>query len=123
MQVTCLHSSSKGGIPVILDNNGEVMGYPEGLTAVLNHLGATREQAARAAGYRSARSVEKFWQGTVPSARLLNWLGQVCHILNAFDNLGRLESLTERHPDLATPEVLEEINQMREVASWLQPEK
>ncbi|HRW57947.1 MAG TPA: hypothetical protein P5185_09335 [Oscillospiraceae bacterium] len=74
MRVTCDHSASSYGIPVILDDDGAVMDYAAGLTAVLQRLGWSRERAAIAAGYKSARSIEKFWQGVPPSAQLLNVL-------------------------------------------------
>jgi hypothetical protein len=74
MTITCNHPASCYGIPVILSDGGEVMDYAPGLTAALNRIGWTREQAAVESGYKSARSIEKFWQGCPPSARLLNRL-------------------------------------------------
>lgn len=75
MTITCNHSSSSYGVPVILDDSGGVLDYAEGLTETLKRLGWSREQAAIAAGYKGARSIEKFWQGVPPSAQLLNVLG------------------------------------------------
>lgn len=74
MRITCKHPASSYGIPVILDDGGDVMDYAPGLSAVLQRIGWSREQAAQAAGYKSARSIEKFWQGVPPSAQLLNVL-------------------------------------------------
>jgi hypothetical protein len=74
MKITCHHPASSYGIPVILDDDGEPMDYTPGLKAVLKKIGWTREQAAIEAGYKSARSIEKFFQGVPPSAQLLNRL-------------------------------------------------
>lgn len=74
MTITCNHPASSYGIPVILDDRGEPMDYAPGLTETLRRIGWSREEAARAAGYKSARSIEKFWQGRPPSAQLLNVL-------------------------------------------------
>ena len=74
MEITCKHPESSHGVPVILNDNKDVMDYAQGLTASLDHLGWTRQQAAIAAGYKSKRSIDKFWQGFPPSAQLLNVL-------------------------------------------------
>lgn len=75
MIITCHHPASSYGIPVILDDDGDVLDYPEGLTKTLAKVGWTREELAKRSGYKSARSIEKFWQGVPPSAQLLNVLG------------------------------------------------
>lgn len=75
MRVTCHHSASSYGVPVILDDGGALMDYGPGLTAILDCLGWSRAQFADHCGYKSARSVEKFWQGVVPPATTLNMLG------------------------------------------------
>lgn len=75
MRITCNHSSSSYGVPVILADDGSVMDYAPGLTAVLERIGWDRETAAVESGYKSARSIERFWQGIPPSAQLLNRLG------------------------------------------------
>ena len=118
MQVTCLHSASQKGIPVILNNDGEVMPYREGLTAVLKYLQISRSQLAEMMKYKSARSIEKFWQGTTPPAYLLNILGQNLHVAKAYDKLSGLEQLTEQHPDLLTPYCEEEMTKLREIVLW-----
>lgn len=74
MEITCLHPASSYGISVIVADDGSVMDYAPGLTRVLQRIGWTRQQAAIESGYKSARSIEKFWQGTPPSAQLLNRL-------------------------------------------------
>ena len=75
MQITCNHSASSYGIPVILDDGGDVMDYAPGLSAVLARLGWSRADFAEHCGYKSTRSVEKFWQGAIPPAATLNMLG------------------------------------------------
>lgn len=75
MRVTCNHPQSSYGIPVILADDGTVMDYGPGLTAALQKLGWSRADFAGKCGYKSARSVEKFWQGVVPPATTLNMLG------------------------------------------------
>jgi len=75
MRITCNHSSSSNGIPIILADDGAVMDYANGLTAALQKLGWSRSDFASHCGYKSARSVEKFWQGCVPPAATLNMLG------------------------------------------------
>lgn len=74
MRITCHHSASSYGIPVILDDRGALMDYVPGLTAILDKLGWSRADFAARCGYKSARSVEKFWQGVVPPAATLNLL-------------------------------------------------
>ena len=75
MRITCNHSSSSYGVPVILAHDGEVMDYGPGLTAALQKLGWSRADFAAHCGYQGPRSVEKFWQGVVPPATTLNMLG------------------------------------------------
>lgn len=74
MKITCHHPESANGIPVILGDAGNVLGYPAGLTAVLERLEWSRADFAAHCGYKSARSVEKFWQGVTPPAATLNML-------------------------------------------------
>lgn len=74
MKITCNHPQSSYGVPVILNDQGAVMDYADGMTEVLKRIGWTRKQAAEAAGY-SPRTIERFWaQGEVPSAQFLNVL-------------------------------------------------
>jgi len=74
MKITCNHPTSSYGIPVILDDNEDVMDYVPGLNLALDRLGWSRQDLAERSGYKSARSIEKFWQGMPPSAQLLNVL-------------------------------------------------
>lgn len=50
------------------------MSYRAGLIAILERLGWTRADFARVCGYKSERSVEKFFQGATPTASTLNLL-------------------------------------------------
>lgn len=75
MTITCHHPASSRGIPVILSDGGDVLDYGPGLTAVLERLKWSRCDFARECGYKGPRSVEKFWQGTIPPAATLNLLG------------------------------------------------
>jgi ABC-type Fe2+-enterobactin transport system substrate-binding protein len=82
MKITCNHPKSTKGVPVILDDDGNIMDYVQGLTDTLKALDMTREEAAQAAGYKSKRSIDKFWQAHTPSARLLNVLGMALENAN-----------------------------------------
>lgn len=99
MQITCNHSSSSHGIPVILDHNGNAMDYPAGLTAVLEEIGWDRKKLAEASDYKTYRSIEKFWQDVPPSAQLLNVLKV------------ELEKISDNKPIEIYPETLEKIKQ------------
>ncbi len=72
--ITLAHKSSKHGLPVILDDNGKLVEYPHGLNQILKQVGMSRKELALAAGYKSARSIYKFWYGTTPSPQILNVL-------------------------------------------------
>jgi len=75
MKITCNHRSSLLGVPVILDDSGQVMEYSEGLEEVMYRLRWSRSELAVLSGYKSARSIHPFFQGLkVPSAQLLNVL-------------------------------------------------
>lgn len=77
MDITCNHSASSYGIPVILDDNGKLMDYPEGMTHVLSRLGWSRKDLAHHCGGKSLRSVDRYWLGQAPPATVLNVLS-VC---------------------------------------------
>jgi len=74
MKITTNHAASSYGLPVILDKNGTLLDYPEGLTQALTTLEWSRNQFAVRAGYKSSRSIEKWWQALPPSAKGLNVL-------------------------------------------------
>ena len=117
MQVTCLHSASKKGLPVILDDDGDVMPYAKGLTAILKYLQISRAQLAQMMGYKSARSIEKFWQGTTPPAYLLNILGKNIHMAKAYDELSILEDMIKDSPHLEA-QTTDRINELRDITLW-----
>lgn len=71
MTVTTDHPSSSYGIPVILDDAGEVLDYAPGVKAVRARLGLTTAGLAEATG-RSRRTVEGWEQGRLPDAAALN---------------------------------------------------
>jgi len=74
MKITCHHCKSENGIPVILDDEGSPMSYKNGLTATLKKLCWSRKDFASRLGYKSKRSVDKFWQEAIPPAHVLNVL-------------------------------------------------
>jgi ribosome-binding protein aMBF1 (putative translation factor) len=72
MKITCDHPTSSYGIPVILDDAGNVIDYAPGVKAVRGRLGLTAEQLAEHCGY-SVRSVNSWEQGRSPvTASALN---------------------------------------------------
>ncbi len=76
MRITCNHSQSSYGIPVILSDGGDVMDYGPGLTAAIAKLGWSWADLATFWGYSSPRGVERYRQGVmVPPAAHLNMLG------------------------------------------------
>ena len=71
MKITCDHPASKFGLPVILDDSGEVMDYAAGIKAVREKLGMSTQELADACGV-SKRTVEGWEQGRTPDAAPLN---------------------------------------------------
>ena len=71
MQVTTQHATSSYGIPVILDDAGQVMDYAPGVRAVRAKLEFSTQQLADACGV-SRRTVEGWEQGRLPTAAALN---------------------------------------------------
>lgn len=71
MKITTDHSASSYGIPVILDDSGDVMDYAPGIKAVRENLKLSTQQLADACGC-SRRTVEGWEQGRVPEAAALN---------------------------------------------------
>lgn len=71
MTITCNHSASSYGMPVILDDAGHVMDYAPGIKAIRAKLGWGTQQLADACGV-SKRTVEGWEQGRMPSAAALN---------------------------------------------------
>ena len=63
MKITHLHPASRGGLPVVLGDDGEVVPYERGeaLQAVLDRLGWSREDLSLYWGYTNENSVNRFW--------------------------------------------------------------
>jgi len=77
MRITTEHSRSSYGIPVILDDDGEIMDPAPGVRAVRERLGITAAQLAELCG-KSVRAVNNWEQGirNVP-AEALNVMGDL----------------------------------------------
>ncbi len=71
MKITCNHSSSSYGVPVILGDDGGVMDYAPGIKAVRAKAGLSTQQLADACGV-SKRTVEGWEQDRMPTAAALN---------------------------------------------------
>jgi DNA-binding XRE family transcriptional regulator len=75
MQITHDHPTSSYGIPVILDDSGEVVDYQFGIRQIRRKLKiTTREMAAIFGG--SMRTVENWENGAMPGAAALNAIGK-----------------------------------------------
>lgn len=81
MKITTRHPASSYGIPVILNDLGIPMDYPDGVKAVLKRLRWTSRVAAEKSGI-TKRTVDAYRQGTLtpPSAAFLNVLGDALHV-------------------------------------------
>ena len=76
MKITCNHPASSYGQPVILADDRSVMDYGAGLTMALKTLGWSRAELSHRCGYKGrARGVDRFWQGHIPPASVLNVVG------------------------------------------------
>ncbi len=73
MTITTNHSSSAHGVPIILDDVGQLLDYAEGLTMSLKVLGWSRKDLAENTN-KSLRTVEGWWQGRQIPADALNVL-------------------------------------------------
>ena len=76
MKITCNHSSSSYGVPVILDDRGHVMDYAPGIKAVRAKLGLSTKDLAEKCNV-SRRTVEGWEQGRMPDAAALNVMAQL----------------------------------------------
>lgn len=74
MKITTDHPASSYGVPVILDDEGRPMDYPEGVAAVRERLGLTQAELAAKCGV-SRRTVEGWALGRPVSAAALNVMG------------------------------------------------
>lgn len=73
MKITCNHSSSSYGIPVILADGGEVMDYAPGIRAIRRAKAWSVAEMATVCGV-SPRTVEGWEQGRPVPAAALNAL-------------------------------------------------
>lgn len=76
MEVTCNHSSSSYGVPVILGDDGDVMDYAPGIKALRAKLGLSTQDLAEQCNV-SRRTVEGWEQGRMPDAAALNVMAQL----------------------------------------------
>lgn len=76
MQVTTTHSASSYGMPVILDDDGNLMDYAPGVKAIRVKLDITTAELAEKCGV-SKRTVEGWEQGRMPTAAALNVMGDL----------------------------------------------
>jgi DNA-binding transcriptional regulator YiaG len=76
MTITTNHPSSSYGLPVILDDDGQVMDYAAGVEELRARLGLSRQALADACGV-SRRTVEGWEQGRLPGAAALNVMGEL----------------------------------------------
>ena len=73
MIITCDHSASSYGVPVILDDDGQLLDYAEGVRALRALRGWSTLDMAMVAGV-SRRTVEGWEQGRNPRVAALNVL-------------------------------------------------
>lgn len=71
MKITCEHSASSYGLPVILGDDGKVMDYAPGIKALRAKLDLSTQQLADKCGV-SRRTVEGWEQSRTPEAAALN---------------------------------------------------
>lgn len=76
MKITCNHSSSSYGVPVILGDDGDVMDYAPGIKAVRAKLSLSTQDLAERCNV-SRRTVEGWEQGRMPDAAALNVMAQL----------------------------------------------
>jgi len=76
MRCTTDHPASSYGIPVILDDGGQVMDYAPGVKAARAKLGLTARQLGELCGV-SERTVNGWEQGRMPETAALNMLGKL----------------------------------------------
>lgn len=76
MKITCDHSASSYGIPVILSDAGEVMDYAPGIKALRIKLALSTQNLADRCNV-SRRTVEGWEQGRMPDAAALNVMQQL----------------------------------------------
>lgn len=71
MKITCDHSASSYGIPVIIGDSGDVMDYALGIKLFREKLNLSTSELGSACNV-SRRTVEGWEQGRMPDAAALN---------------------------------------------------
>ena len=74
MKITIRHAASSYGIPVILDDAGNLVEHPEGIRAIRKLLGMSTAELGGACGV-SPRTIEGWEGGRIPTAAALNVMG------------------------------------------------
>jgi hypothetical protein len=74
VKVTCHHPASSHGLPVILDEEDNVLAYAAGIKAVMSTLGLRPDDLARHCGV-SVRTIHGWTQGRPVDAAPLNVMG------------------------------------------------
>ncbi len=76
MKITTRHPSSSYGVPVILDDEGRVMDYAEGVMALRKALGLSAADLAAQCGV-SVHTVYGWQVGRMPEVAALNVMGDL----------------------------------------------
>jgi len=79
MKITIYHAASSYGHPVILDDDGDLMDYAEGIKLLRSKLKLSTANLANACGV-SPRTVEGWEQGRSPSAAALNAMANLMKV-------------------------------------------
>lgn len=79
MRITCDHSNSHYGVPVILDDDKQVVDYASGIKALRAKLSLSTQQLADHCGV-TPRTVEGWEQGRMPEVAALNVMSQLINI-------------------------------------------
>lgn len=95
MKITTEHSASSYGIPVIIDDEDDVMDYAPGVKALREKLNLTTQQLAEACGC-SRRTVEGWEQGRVPEAAALNVMSAL--LKSSATRRTRMDNTTNEQP-------------------------
>lgn len=80
MKITCEHSASSYGMPVILSDDGGIMDYGDGIKTLRQKLQLSTGDLAAACGV-SRRTVEGWEQGRMPDAAALNVMAQMLRLI------------------------------------------
>ena len=75
MKLSYTHPAASNGLPVFLDDKGEVMGYSEGFWAIRKKFRLYACDLAKICGV-SIRTIDGYAIGQMPSAEVLNRLAR-----------------------------------------------